>query len=404
MDERGSDRRRDARTILALFVGAVALRPQLAGIGPLVGSIQDDLDMSHAVAGLLATLPVLCFAIMAPFAGALSSRFGARRTVAAGLVLLAVVGVARAVTPSVPALLVLTVGVGLAMGMAQTMMPIAVKERAAHRPALATGVYATGLNLGSTVGAAIAVPIAQIVWGWRLSMLVFAVTAGVGALAWLVGLRAEERPVERVRLPLLPRMPLSSGTIWLLVLLFGLLGTVYHGLGTWLPDAAGERGWSEDEAGVLTAVFNAALLPAGLVVGWLGDRTGQRRWLLVVGAAIMLTGTVLLAATPGGLWPGTVLAGFGDGALFALFMTLPLDIGRTPAQVGSVVALMLGAGYLLSAVNPFLLGAIRDATGGFEAPFWTVVGAAAIILALVPLLGRERLRRARPAGRAETGG
>lgn len=401
MDGRGSDSRRDVRTILALFVGAIALRPQLAGIGPLLPAIQDDLRMSHAVAGLLGTLPVLCYAVTALFSGGLAARFGARRTVAASLLLLALVGVARAVTPSVPALLALTVAVGLAMGAAQTMMPLAVKERAEHRPALATGVWATGINLGSTIASAVAVPIAGIVWGWRLSMLAFALAAGLGAIAWLVGLRAAGGEPARLRDPgpLLPRMPLTSATIWLLVLLFGLLGTVYHGLGTWLPDAAVERGWTEDEAGVLTAVFNAALLPAGLLVGWLGDRTGSRRWLLVVGGAIMLAGCVLIAASPAGLWPGTVLAGFGDGALFALMMTLPLDIGRTPVQVGSVVALMLGAGYVLSAVNPFLLGAIRDATGSFSAAFWAVVVAAAVILALVPLLGRERLRRALPAGR-----
>ncbi len=44
--------------LVALFACALALRPQIVGIGPLLPGIQDDLDVSHAVAGLLGTIPV----------------------------------------------------------------------------------------------------------------------------------------------------------------------------------------------------------------------------------------------------------------------------------------------------------------------------------------------------------
>ena len=46
--------------LVALFLAALTLRPQLVGIGPLLPSVQDDLDVTHAVAGLLGTIPVLC--------------------------------------------------------------------------------------------------------------------------------------------------------------------------------------------------------------------------------------------------------------------------------------------------------------------------------------------------------
>ena len=49
--------------LAALFLGALALRPQLVGIGPLIPAIQLDLDTSHAVAGLLGTIPVLCMGL-----------------------------------------------------------------------------------------------------------------------------------------------------------------------------------------------------------------------------------------------------------------------------------------------------------------------------------------------------
>jgi len=58
--------RQHARFVAALFLVALALRPQIIGVGPLIPSIQDDLGISHTEAGLLATIPVLCMGIFAP--------------------------------------------------------------------------------------------------------------------------------------------------------------------------------------------------------------------------------------------------------------------------------------------------------------------------------------------------
>ena len=63
---------RRAPLLVALFLAALALRPQLVGIGPLLPPIQDDLDVTHAVAGLLGTIPVLCMGLFAPPAPFLS--------------------------------------------------------------------------------------------------------------------------------------------------------------------------------------------------------------------------------------------------------------------------------------------------------------------------------------------
>ena len=60
--------RRGVTLLAALFVAALALRPQLVGVGPLLPDIQEDLGVSHAVAGLLGTIPVLCMGVFAPAA------------------------------------------------------------------------------------------------------------------------------------------------------------------------------------------------------------------------------------------------------------------------------------------------------------------------------------------------
>ena len=63
-------------------------------------------------------------------------------------------------------------------------------------------------------------------------------------------------------------------------------------------------------------------------------------------------------------------------------MALPLDVGHGPAEVAAFTGLMLGAGYTLSAASPFLLGAIRDATNGYDAVLWVLAGVAVALLAI----------------------
>src|SRR5207342_714917 len=76
---------RRAAIFAALFLAGLALRPQIVGVGPLIPEIQDDLDTSHALAGLLGTIPVLCMGLFAPVAGYLAGRIGTGVSIAAAL-------------------------------------------------------------------------------------------------------------------------------------------------------------------------------------------------------------------------------------------------------------------------------------------------------------------------------
>ena len=141
---------RRSALLAALFLAALALRPQLVGVGPLIPAVQLDLHTSHAVAGLLATIPVLCMGLFAPPAAFLSQRLGSRHALAAALAFIGVFGIARALAPGAVGLILLTFPVGIGMGLGNALLPVGVKERFADRPVFATGVYAAGINVGAT--------------------------------------------------------------------------------------------------------------------------------------------------------------------------------------------------------------------------------------------------------------
>ena len=64
--------------LAGMFLAALALRPQLVGVGPLLSTIAHVLHISHSVAGLLSTAIVLCMGV---FTRSRSNDPCARRTV-----------------------------------------------------------------------------------------------------------------------------------------------------------------------------------------------------------------------------------------------------------------------------------------------------------------------------------
>ncbi len=146
--------RRPTATLLALFLAALALRPQIVGVGPLIPQIQAGFDTSHALVGLLGTIPVLCMGLFAPVAAYLAARIGTRRAMTIGLALIGIFGVLRALMPSAWLVVLLTWPVGIGMGLGNALAPISVKEHFAQRPAVGTGIYTGGIQIGSTAGVA----------------------------------------------------------------------------------------------------------------------------------------------------------------------------------------------------------------------------------------------------------
>ncbi len=381
----------------ALFVVSLALRPQLVGLGPLLPQIQDELGVSHAVVGLLTTIPVLCMGIFAPLGPVIAARLGTRRTLAICIAGIVAFGLFRAAMPGSIAVIATTLGLGLAMGTAGALLSIVVKERASFRPALATGVYATGIVAGSLVAAAAAVPLALALGGWRAAMAVFSIAAIGSLVGWLALLPRDGStvPVGRVRAPALPW---RSRLAWGLAAVFGLQSLLYYGTISWLPDVYVERGWSAASAGSIIAVMHLVGLGIGLAVPWAADRVGSRRGQMASVATMALVGYLGISVLPDAAWLWAAFLGFGLGAVFPLCLTLPVDVAHGPAEVGAVAALMLLGGYLIAGFGPVLLGLVRDATGDFGATMWLLVGLSIVLVAACLALTPARLRRGIASG------
>lgn len=376
--------------VSGMFVASLAMRPQILAIGPLLPLIRDDLGLPAGVAGLLTTIPVLCMGVFAPVGPRLAARFGASAAFALCLAGIVVFGVLRAVAPSVPLLMLATFGIGVGIGSAGAIPSMIVAQRVPTRPALGTGAYAGGIVAGSTLAAGLAVPLA-VGGDWRAALMVISIASVGCVVAWLILVGADRR--DRVAGAGARRLPWGDPTGWLLVIVFGLQSVLFYGVVSWLPNAFVERGWDEASAGALIGVFNGVGLLTTIGLPLVADRLGSRRVQLLVASVVAVLALVAVIATPDLAFAWVSILGLALGAVFPLVLTLPLDVTDDPSRVGSVAALMLLGGYVLSSIGPVLLGAARDLTGDFGASMWLLVAMGVVLVASCFTLSPERLRR-----------
>jgi len=372
--------------LLPLFLVGLVLRPQIVGIGPLLPEVQDSLDISHGVAGLLPTIPVLCMGVFAPLAPPMLRRYGSRLAVGASLALVGLVGVVRALVPGAPLVLLFTVPLGVGIAIAGTLLPVVVKEEYPERPALGTGLYTTGINVGATIAAVAAAPLA-VVAGWRGTLVAYSAASALFVLPWLWRTHAPAAPPERAPLPWRSTVAMAIAAT------FALQSILFYGFNAWLADAYTERGWSDTSAGGLVAVMNGVALVVGIGAAVTADRTGSRRSFLLVASALAVAGAVLIAADVAGAWAWTALLGAAMGVLFTIVMTLPLDAARERSEIAALSTLMLGVGYSISALAPVALGAVRDASGSFTLPLALLAGDAVLLFAVAAFTAPARAVR-----------
>ena len=375
----------EIRALLILFLVAFALRPQLVGAAALIGDVSEDFGFSHALAGFVGTVPVLCMGIFAFVAPAVRRQIGTRSTLTLALALIAVGGLLRALSPAPWTFMLLTIGIGIGIGIGGAVLPVVVRQMLPAQPVEGTAAYSAGLQLGSAISAASAALLAIQFGGWQGALAVLSASTLLPLAIWWLAGPASSQLSETGGYR--SGAQLDRQAI-ILALVFGLFGTVYYGFIAWLPDAYGERGWSAPTAGALVAALNIASLVGALSIAFITRRVGYAASAAVMAVAFALASVGFVVASAGGLgW--AVLAGYANGALFPLLLAQPARVAEAPDHVARISAVMLGGGYMIAAVAPVALGALRDSTGSFGPSFGVLAGTAVLLMVLTSVIARQ---------------
>ncbi|MFF9621133.1 CynX/NimT family MFS transporter [Streptomyces griseosporeus] len=417
--------------VVGIVLSALNLRPAITSLGALLEEVRDGLGMSGSVAGLLTSVPPLCFAVFGVMAPRLARRFGPAAVVCAGMAAITTGLLIRPYAGGTAGFLAASALALMGIAVSNVLMPVIVKRWFPDRVGSMTGLYSMALAAGTSVAAAATVPLTDALGGsWQSGLTVWAGLAAAAVLPWLplvrersgasttatgtaaqstgtaaqstgtaaqstgTAVRAAERteerhaPGEQTQPPAL-RIT-RSRTAWALAVFFGLQATAAYITMGWMAQIFRDAGVPAGTAGLLLAVTMVMGVPLAFVIPRLATRLpNQGPIVLALGVCGLAGYAGLYFAPAGGAWAWALLLGVSNCA-FPLALTMVGMRARTGAGVAQLSAFAQSTGYLISIPGPLLVGVLYQSSGGWGLPIGLMAALMVPQMVVGVLAGRNR--------------
>jgi NNP family nitrate/nitrite transporter-like MFS transporter len=362
-------------------------------IGPLSPDLQDDLGLSDVQTSIMVAVPVLLGSLMRIPIGWLTDRHGGRRVFSALMAYTLLPLIALAVWhDSLATIIVLGFLLGFTGASFAVGVPFVNGWYPPERRGFALGVY--GMGMGGTVLAGLTAPTIADEWGlaapfWVAAGLMFV----VGGVFWLFARDAPSSAAAGPRPGMFASLSVfrTSGRAWALTLFYFLAFGGFVAMFLYLPKLLTDvHDLTKADAGARAAGFALLAVIGRPTGGWLSDRVGAARVLVVSFSAVAVLALVL-AATYESMVPLTIACltmalalGLGTGAVFKLVPDW------FPDRVGSVTGVVGAAGGLGGFFPPLVMGVVKSATGGYALGFVLMALVAVACLLVLARTGTPR--------------
>jgi MFS family permease len=405
---------------LRLVAAAVTLMSVSSGVWYTASvffvALIQEFGWSYAeTAGIFSTFTV-CYGVWGVLAGSLLDRFGPRRVILAGGILLPAALASSGLATALPHLY-LTHGVLTPLGLSlMSYVPVSVLVTRNFRAqrGLALGIASAGVG----VGLAAVVPLTQFLidhGGWRIAYFGLAGMAAVIILPIaLFALRDRGLPAP---LPLPPPSPaaacpggptewtlraaLRSREFWLISAAFTCLNAPNQLILTHHVAHLVETGQSKILVAGIVGLVGLVSIPGKIGWGYLADRWWPE-WIYAAGCAAAMAGIAMLLT----IGPGSPL-----WSLYVYAVLMGIGYAVSPAMTPIMCGLFFGGdhfGVIFGALNSlyhlggaagvWLAGYAHDLTGTYQTPFLASMLSVSFTVILVWLVAPRRIAAVR--GRA----
>ncbi|MFN0182628.1 MAG: CynX/NimT family MFS transporter [Aquabacterium sp.] len=386
--------RTDWRRVGLLLGAGIVAALHIGKLPPALPLLSVELGLGLVQAGILVSVFNAIGALGGMFCGALAERAGVRRSMLAGLVLLAVCSAAGAMASTFPQLLALRLLEGLAFMFTVTAVPSLIVRAvlpAEHRQALGLwGSYMpTGMALMMSAGA-----LMQGIGGWRTVWWLGAALSVLWAalLARSVPPDMARATAERPSASALLRAGLRRRPL-ALAACFSCYAAQFLAVMAFLPTLLVQRaGWGVVAAGLMAAAIVAVNAAGNVMAGGLAARglpASRVLWTTALAMGVLGIG-VFAEALPLPLRLGLAFGfSFVGGVIPGTLMGAAAQHAPRPELAGAAMGLLLQGAGLGQVLGPPLLGSAVQFSGSWQ------VGAAfcAVFATLAAALGAYGGRR-----------
>jgi len=359
----------------------------IGGISVFDESLLREFGWSRATLKFRDLLTFAIAGLFGPFVGYLADRFGVRRLMMTGSVLLSIALLLYARIGSAGGMYGVHVILGFVLLTCGLIVNVMLVSRwFVRRRGLALGVLTGGASLG---GAAFPQVCAWLLnaYGWRTS---FTILASLGGMLFvLVLLLVKEYPADVGLEPMGaedtaartsdPRVGLGytaalrTPTFWAIAVtatttFYSVMAVSAHLFlhlrAQGFEPAAAARG--------LSFLFFAGLI-GKFSVGYMADVFPRRR-VLQGSLLLMFAGSVcLVSGRPGAIWPFVALFGFGWGGIYTLLQFLTVNSFGLKAA-GKILGTISVVDALGGGLGPWVTGMLYDRTHSYQTAFMLVAG------------------------------
>ena len=365
--------------------------------GTLVEDIVADTGWSENRLQLIYALYIFSYSSLSAVSGILTDRFGPRRVIGAGALILGIGYLSWAAAPN---LWVVLFGLGIAapIGMSASWVPCnaTVVRWFIARRGLAVAMATAGGSLANIVAPPISAAIVQ-ARGWRTALASMTIVGVVAMSAGAALMRRDpesvgQHPDGRAQADA-PDGAVEGATVaeafrtrpyWLI---FGMYALSF--LAIFVPFAhisqfATDQGIDAIKAATVISAIGIGGFTGRLSVGPVSDRFDRRR-VVTIAFAVQTIGFVGLsvASSLTLLYPSAAAFGFAYGSAVALFPALVGDyFGR--AHAGAIVGRLFATAGAMAAIGPYVAQLLVDASDSYRVAFTlcAVANGAAMLMAM----------------------
>jgi cyanate permease len=363
----------------------------LTSIPPLVNIIAADLALTYSEMGIILGSVILMYIPLAVPAGVGIDRFGQKKAIALGLLLVSASAILRAFVFSFETLFLVvflfgfggpTISVGLAKVVASSFEG---RERG-----LASGIYMTGAAVGSASALALTNSLViPLVGTWRNAFSFYGIIGLLVALGWIILARESSVSLKQInKQPQIMKMVqtlLGNKNVWMVAIIGSTTFLVFYGFGNWLPTLLEGKGMSPVDAGYLASIPTWVGLIGSVIIPGIA-LAGSRKPIIAVSLLIEGISMYVVGISSGSfLLVSLVIFGIISGAMMPLMLVVMMDLPEVGSEyTGIASGLFFSIGPSMGFVGPILVGNLKDLTNSFVPALilLTIVVEAMIVLAL----------------------
>jgi len=390
--DQGGSTRQFLLCVALLWLAGNGLRITILAVPPIIPLIRNDLGMSETQVGVLTGLPPVLFACAAVLGSLLIARFGAVKTLLAGLFATAAGSALRGAAPDIWFLYAATTVTGFGVAIMHPSLPPLVREWLPRRIGFGTAVFTNGLLVGEIFPVALTIPVVLPLLGnsWRASFVLWAIPVVIIALI-IMALAPRQPASAQPKAPQRWWPDWRDPLIWRLGIALGSANAMYFTANAFLPDYLHHLQRPDLVSAALTAL-NVGQIPASFLLLSVAGRLERAIWPhIVCGAGALAAVIGIMVLPPTGVVICAAVLGFFNAAILILMLALP-PLLAPPDDVHRVSAAMFTISYSCAVITPVFSGLFWDLSGIAQSAFIPLGVCAVILMALAPGIDFSRAK------------